>query len=419
MKKVFGLIIVLAVLAVFLSGCTDNPAPNSVPNTDDSEVTPEGIQNVVNSNNQFALELYSEFKEENDNLFFSPYSISTALAMTYEGARGETAEEMQSVLHFPQDDVARRSSFAKLYNQLNKSDKKYELSAANALWAQENYSFLDSYFDMILNYYGANVTNLDFSTKTEESRVTINNWVEGQTNDKIKDLIPEGAITRDTRLVLTNAIYFKGTWLEQFDEKNTSEQNFRVSAGQTVKVPMMSLTSKETKFNYAETDELQIIELPYDGEELSMFVLLPKGDDLESLEESLGAEKLSEWRNLLRKQEVKLYLPKFKLETKYFMNETLEEMGMPTAFSNMADFSGMTGSKDLFISYVIHQAFVEVNEEGTEAAAATAVIMEKLSASIEQPIIFRADHPFIFIIQENETGSILFLGRVSDPSIQN
>ncbi|MFH0762728.1 MAG: serpin family protein [Candidatus Omnitrophota bacterium] len=378
---------------------------------------------VVNANNQFAFDLYSKYKSKDGNIFYSPYSISSALAMTYEGARGKTAEEMQAVFHFPQDASRRRDSFLKIYQQINKKDKKYKLSIANALWAQEDYKFLEDYFNLVGKYYGGKTTNLDFINETEKSRLTINSWVEEQTNNKIKDLIPRGILNSLTRLVLTNAIYFKGFWLKQFDKKDTKEEDFRVSPGNKIKTQMMRLTGEEANFNYAETDKLQILELPYEGNDLSMLILLPKEDDLKAMEESLNSEKLSEWKKLLKNEEVNVYLPKFKFETKYFMAQDLKSMGMPTAFSlgidfgGEADFSGMTGNKRLNIDQVIHQAFVEVNEEGTEAAAATAVVMTEGLSMLPKPIkIFKADHPFIFIIQDRDTGNILFVGRVSDPT---
>jgi len=374
----------------------------------------QDLGSVVDANNQFAFELYWQYKSKDGNIFFSPYSISSALAMTYEGARGKTADEIQAVFHFPKDGSARQESFLKVYNQINKKDKKYQLHTANALWAQKDYPFLEDYFKLVEKYYGGKITSLDFVKETEKSRLTINRWVEEQTNDKIKDLVPRGSVGSDTRLVLTNAIYFKGFWLKQFDKKDTEEKDFRVSPGNTVKSQMMHSTGKGMEFNYAETDKLQILELPYEGEELSMLILLPKENSLESVEGSLNAEKLSKLKGLLRKEEVDIYMPKFKFETKYFMAEDLCRMGMPTAFSGSADFSGMTGKRDLFISQVIHQAFVDVNEEGTEAAAATAVIMKMGLSEIRT---FKADHPFIFVIQERETGNILFLGRVVNPAV--
>jgi serpin B len=400
-----GLMMVV-VLGIFLSGCEEPPQIT----VDDTGATTEGINEVVEANNQFALELYSKYKSEEGNVFFSPYSISTALAMIYEGAQGETAEEMQGVFHFPQDDNVRRPNFAKIYNEMNKQDKEYKLSTANALWAQKDYLFLEEYMNNINDYYGGKVTNLDFVTQTEQSRKMINDWIEDQTNNKIKDLIPHGYLNSMTRLVLTNAIYFKGDWVYQFDKRDTREQDFKITEDNIVQVPMMHLDNDKAKFNYAETEDLQILEMPYEGEELSMMILLPK-NSLEDIE--LTPEKLAEWENMMTEQEVVISMPKFTFETKYFMSETLKEMGMPTAFSEEADFSGMTGKKDLFLSFVIHQAFIDVNEEGTEAAAATAGGM--VMTSVKQTNVFQADHPFIFIIQERETSNILFLGRVVDP----
>jgi len=414
-KKILisGIIVITIALVIFISECVKEPAVK----VDDSRWTPEGVNVVVNANNQFAFDLYSQFKEESkdENIFFSPYSISVALTMTYEGAKGQTAEEMRSVLHIPEDANLRRPNFAKIINEINKKDKKYKLSTANALWAQKDYEFLEEYTNTVEKYYGGKVTNLDFVGETEKSRQTINIWVEEQTNNKIKDLIPPGVLDELTRLVLTNAIYFKGTWVLQFDPKDTQDEGFTTSAGQTVKVPMMRLTGEDAEFNYAETDKVQILEMPYEGEDLSMLIILPKENDLENIEESITPEKLSEWKNILKKQRVDIFIPKFKFETKYFMVDTLKKMGMVSAFNAPpADFSGMDGTKNLKIQNVIHQAFVEVNEEGTETAAATAVIVGRESVQITP--VFRADHPFIFIIQQKDTGNILFLGRVSDPT---
>ena len=326
---------------------------------------------------------------------------------------------MQAVLYFPKDDAIRRESFLKINNQINKQDKRYKLHTANALWAQKEYPFLSDYFNLIQQYYGGKVTNLDFFNNTENSRVTINNWIEEQTNNKIQNLIPAGILHPLTRLVLTNAIYFKGFWLKQFDKNDTKQEDFRISPDHKIKVQMMHLTGKEANFNYAETDKLQILELPYEGKDLSMLILLPKGDDLKATEESLNSENLAEWKKLFRIEEIDLYLPKFKFETKYFMAQDLANMGMATAFSEeTADFTRMydriKAKRNLFISAVIHQAFIDVNEKGTEAAEATAIIF-KDSISMP-PKLFNADHPFIFVIQDKETGNILFIGRISDPT---
>jgi serpin B len=388
----------------------------STPKADDTGVTLEKINAVVKANNQFAFDLYSRYKDKYEgNIFFSPYSISVALAMTYEGARGQTAKEIQAVFHFPEAEDIRRPGFARIYNEINKKNKKYELHTANALWAQKDYLFLDTYFIVTEKYYGGKVRNVDFEKESEKSRQMINAWVKDQTRNRIKDLISKKPriIDKLTTLVITNAIYFKGKWVLQFDRSRTREADFRVSPTKVVKVPMMSLSGEKAKFNYAETEDLQILEMPYEGEELSMLVLLPKEDNLAKLEQSLDLEKLNKWRDMLQERKVDVYMPKFKLEIKYFMEKALKEMGMPSAFIyHKADFSGMTGRRDLFISRVIHQAFVEVNEEGTEAAGATAVIIKK---GVVMPTIFRADHPFIFIIQERKTGNIFFMGKVANP----
>ncbi|HLG25052.1 MAG TPA: serpin family protein [Candidatus Nanoarchaeia archaeon] len=403
---------VVIVLSLFLNGCEKQ----SVPIVDDAKATSEGINNVVNANNQFAFDLYSEFKDKNQNknIFFSPYSISLALTMTYEGAKGQTAEEMESVLHIPKEAGLRRPNFAKIYNDINKKDKKYKLSTANALWAQKEYKFLEDYTGTVEKYYGGKVTNLDFVKESEKSSEIINSWIEEQTNGKIKDLIPPGVLNADTKLVLTNAIYFKGTWVKQFDKKDTQNEDFTISPGQTAKVPMMRLAGGDSKFSYAETDEIQILEMPYDGEDLSMLVILPKENNLGKTEASVNLKKLSEWKGMLKEQRVDIFIPRFKFETKYFMVETLKDLGIHSAFSG-ADFSGIDGTKSLFISDVIHQAFVEVNEEGTEAAAATAVVAQTTSVGPRIPV-FRADRPFIFIIQQKDTGNILFLGKVNNPN---
>ncbi len=397
------------------------------PQVNDTGSTQSGIQQVVDANNQFAFDLFSELdKSEQGNIFYSPYSISAALAMTYEGAKGQTADEMKSVFHFPESEIL-RPNFAAIYNEINKENKDYELKTGNALWAQYDYKFLEDYTERVEQYYGGKVRNLDFAKEAEKSRQTINTYIEEQTNNKIKDLIPEGLLDSLTRLVLTNAVYFKGTWVVEFDKSDTTDQDFKVAPDNVVKAPMMSMSPEEKRFNYADLEKLQILELPYKGDKISMLILLPKqGEeyDFESRENvvfdytlediELSLEKLNEYKSEMRETELdSITFPKFKFDTKYFMKDTLRAMGMPTAFSG-ADFSGMDGTKNLQISQVIHQAFVSVDEEGTEAAAATAVIMKETAFMPRNE--FKADHPFVFIIQEKETGNILFLGRVTDPT---
>ncbi|MFH1193962.1 MAG: serpin family protein [bacterium] len=419
MNKKIILVLIVAIIAIGGAGIyflkNQEPTPEPAPIANDKGATLAGINSVINANDQFALDLYSQLKNSDGNIFFSPYSISTALAMAYEGARGKTADEIQSVFHFPTDGNLRKSSFAAIHNQLNKPDAKYKLNIANALWAQNDYKFLNDYLTTLQQYYAGKATNVDFKNSTEEARQTINKWVESKTNNKIKDLFPQGSLNTMTQLVLTNAIYFKGTWIKQFEKSQTRDEDFRVSSTNTIKVPMMKRTDKNAKFNYTEDDNVQILEMPYEGGKLSMMVLLPKNDNLSSLESSLTLEKINDWRSKLKEQRVDVFMPKFTFDTKYFMNETLAKMGMPTAFTYDADLSGMDGTQSLFIQKVIHQAFVDVNEEGTEAAAATGVSVGFKSAMPQQSIIFRADHPFIFAIQDKDSGNILFLGRVSNP----
>ena len=403
------LAVVVAVLFLYPFG------PKHPPKADDTGWTQEGIQEVVNANNQFAFDLYSELtKSETGNIFYSPYSIFAALAMTYEGARGQTADEMKSVFHFPENSIL-RPNFAKIYNEINEGYRDYELRTGNALWIQQDYPLLKDYRNRVEKYYGGKAANLDFIKETEKSRQTINSFIEEQTNKKIKNLLPPGSLNALTRLVLTNAIYFKGTWEWEFNPKDTREMNFYVTPTNIVKPPMMYMKPDKAKFNYADLGELQILELPYKGNKISMLILLPT-ENLSIIESSLTPEKLEEWKNQMRETKLDaIYIPKFEFETKYTLNENLKALGMPTAFEpGKADFSGMTNERNLFISSVIHQAYVKVDEKGTEAAAATAVV---ISTGVHIPRnIFRADHPFIFIIQEKETGNILFLGRVTNPT---
>lgn len=423
MRKVAWVVSIFLVLNLIILAFAEpgDPKKAKIQRADDAGATPDGISKVVNANNQFALDFYSNLKgKEKSNLFFSPYSISTALAMTYEGARGQTAKEMQSVFHFSEDHTIRRSSFAAVYNQMNKKDAKYKLHTANALWAQKDYHLLNEYIETVEKYYGGKATNEDFRAAAEEARKTINHWVEEKTNNKIKDLFPKDSLDKLTRLVLTNAIYFKGDWVKQFDKGKTKDEDFKVSRDKKIKVPMMRRTDNEAIFNYGETDELQMLEMLYEGEELSMIILLPKDMNLGFLEKSLTVGKLNHWKNLLRKQRVDVYMPKFTFKIKYTLNENLKGMGMVSAFTSPerpsgANFSGINGKKDLFIQLVVHQAFVDVNEEGTEAAAATGVAVGITSLPPKRVPVFRADHPFIFLIQEKETGNILFMGRVVNP----
>ena len=423
---------------IILAGCTGSPDSKVTPGLTPTQQATTGIpqvtsssgpdsgseKNIADANNRFATELYRQLAQDPDNdgmnIFFSPFSISSALAITYEGARGTTADEIQSVFHFPVNDSERRLGFSRIINGINRGDARYTLRTANALWAEKTYPFLTDYTDTADRWYAAKTTNLDFINKPEDSRLTINQWVDEKTNNRIKDLIPAGAIDPMVRLVITNAVYFKGTWVKQFDINRTTDADFRAHGEKTTRVPMMERTDENAIFRYAETDDLKVLEMPYEhtsGKQLSMLVLLPKSNNISVAESTLDPKALPLITAKLESQRVKVWFPKFKMETEYRLPATLIPLGMPTAFSPAADFSGMDGTKDLFISDVIHKAFVDVNEEGTEAAAATAVIIKLSASPPENPIPeFRADHPFLFLIQDNETGAILFIGRVVNPA---
>ena len=397
------------------------PYPPTIPPLlDDTGSTNQGIQEVVNANIQFALDLYSKMDEsEEGNVFYSPYSIFSALAMTYEGARGQTADEMKSVFHFPENDVL-RTNFAAIYNIINQERITYELRTGNALWGQIDYPFFDDYINIVEKYYGGKLANVDFVNETEKSRQTINNFIEEQTNGKIEDLIPYGALDATTKLVLTNAIYFNGSWEWEFDEDRTYDNNFTITPGNVVKTPMMHMDPGRIKFNYANLPDLQILELPYKGNRISMLILLPT-ENLSVIEPSLTAEKLSEYKNQMQETGLgDIYLPKFEFDAKYLMKKFLSSLGMLTSFDfNYADFSGISPAGILHIRDIIHKSYIKVNEKGTEASAATAVMVGQFIGPIPPPPpIFKADHPFIFLIQEQKTGNILFMGRVNDPTTE-
>lgn len=370
---------------------------------------------IAADNNGFALDLYAQLRAKDGNLFFSPYSVSTALAMTYAGARGATAEEMRKVLHFRLEDAKLHEAFAAQIRELNGDAKGrgYALSVANALWGQQDYRFKEEFTALLEKNYGAGMNLVDFAGATEEARRTINAWVEKKTQDKIKELLKPGILTSYTRLVLTNAIYFKGDWAAKFDKKATAKAPFSLSDGKAVDVDMMY---QRATFGYADDGKVQALSLPYKGKELSMLILLPRDTaGLKAMEEGLTAKTLGEWVARLREHEVCVWLPGFKMTCEFALNKVLSDMGMPSAFDpDAADFSGMsTQPGRLFISAVVHKAFVEVNEEGTEAAAATAVVMSADSEPME--FQFRADRPFVFAIRHEKTGAILFMGRVANP----
>ncbi len=372
---------------------------------------------VASDGNAFAFDLYARLRSaQPGNLFFSPQSISTALAMTYDGARGDTATEMARTLHFslPQDQLP--AAYAALLAKLQGpgGERPYRLSVANRLWGQRGTTFLEPFLTTTRKYYGAELGLVDFMKDAESARAEINGWVRKQTADKIGDLIPPGVLGPATRLVLANAIYFQGTWARQFAKSATHDQPFHAAADRTVTVPLMFGKVRAGYAAHADAG-LKVLELPYRGDDLTMLILLPDAPDgLPALEGRLTAEAVGGWTGGLARKDVLVYLPRFSVESRFALAPTLGAMGMPLAFSDTADFSGMNGQRDLSVSAVVHKARVDVDEEGTVAAAATGTVMA-LTAAREEPPVFRADHPFVFLIRHNPTGAILFLGRVVDP----
>jgi serine protease inhibitor len=373
------------------------------------------VGRAVKDNNRFALELYGTLAEKDGNLFMSPYSISTALAMTYAGAKGQTAEQMAKTLHYTLPNDKLHAAFASLIKDQNDAKKRaYKLSVANALWGQKGYGFHADYLQLVKTNYSAGLQELDFTDAPEPARKTINDWVDNETQGKIKDLIPDGAIKPDTRLVLTNAIYFKASWSERFAEDATKKQDFWTNADQ--KAPAMMMQRKGY-YSLVNADTFQLLDMPYEHHDLSMIVILPKRKvGVKEIEKTITSANLDDWLRLRKLHSVDVKLPKFKFTVQFNLKTTLTKMGMPIAFSNGADFSGMASAEKLKIDEVIHKAFVDVNEKGTEAAAATAVIIKTTSLPPELPKAnFHADHPFVFLIRDNRSGSILFAGRVVKP----
>jgi serpin B len=372
---------------------------------------------VVQGNNRFAADLYGRLRERPGNLFFSPYSLSTALAMSYAGARGETAAQMARVMHFDRPGEGLHEAFDALGQALNAdaTGRGYRLSVANRLWGQSGFHILPEFLALTRQRYGAELALVDFARQPEQARQQINEWVEGRTQGKITDLIPSGLFQPTTRLVLTNAVYFKGDWSRPFDKSATREEPFHISAGREVRVPLMH---RLDRLDYFEGDGLKVVGLPYGKGDLSMFVLLPDAaDGLAELEGRLSAENLAKWLGGVRSRRVDVALPRFKLTSQFSLASALKSLGMDLAFdAQKADFSGVATQEQLYIAAVVHKAFVAVDEEGTEAAAATGVVAGARAAAVPQkPAVFRADHPFVFLIRDNRTGSLLFLGRVTDP----
>ncbi|AEA33092.1 serpin family protein [Hippea maritima] len=371
-----------------------------------------GLNIIANDINRFTLKLYKKLSNNEGNLFFSSFSIVDALAMTYAGASKNTAEQMAKVLNFNMPKERLHSVFSKLLNciQAETQNNTYKFSIANAIWVEKDYKLLDYFVNLINLYYGGNLFSVDFVNQPQKTINRINKWVEDKTTGKIRDLIRKGDINSLTRLILTNAIYFKGKWTHPFRKEDTKSMPFHITNNKTVRVPMMF---QEGRFPYYENKKegFKAIELPYAGNSISMVIFLPS--NLEGFEQALSQNMVARIIASLREDEVKVYLPRFRFKVRCYLSKVLSDMGMRDAFSTRADFSDMTGNKDLKISRVIHEAYIDVNEEGTEAAAATGVVMQ-LKAVMWKPT-FKADHTFIFMIVHKKTGSVLFMGRVIKP----
>ena len=385
------------------------------------QASAQDLDTLVLGNNAFAFDLYRALSEGEGNLFFSPFSVSQALAMTLAGARGETERQMRNTLHYELTQDRLHPTFNALDRELTSRGKGLEgeenqffrLNIANAIWGQQGYEFLPTFVDALAEHYGAGLRPLDFAGAPEDSRIRINDWVFDETEGKIEDLLQPGKVHRLTRLVLTNAIYFNASWSWPFDKRLTEERPFRLAGGETIMAPMMSETSDDF-YGFAESKGYQAVDVPYSLGEMSMTILLPDEGTFQEFEDSLNAEVLTRILDDIEIDYITLTMPLFEFESEFSLGETLARMGMPDAFGAHADFSGMTGNRGLSISKVVHKAFVSVDEKGTEAAAATGVMM-MLSLPGKDPIPVTVDRPFIFFIRDTATGTVLFLGRVMNP----
>jgi serpin B len=422
----------LVLIGALLAGCQILPLPGQTPGKilqsqarreTNPDVSPAEFEQLVAGNNAFAFDFYQAVRQQPGNLFFSPHSLSTALAMTYAGARGDTAQQMSDTLHFNLTQERLHPAFNALDLQLSGrggaaqgEQQPFTLHIVNSLWGQQDFSFLPEFLDSLARNYGAGLRLLDFKSGAESARKKINNWVSRETQDKIKDLIPPGGVDEYSRLVLVNAIYFKADWLIPFDKISSHNRPFTLLDGAQINVPVMSF-ERATDIPYISGQGFQAAELPYAGDTISMVLFVPDAGNFAPFEAGLDASQVQAALQALETRPVMLLLPKFQFETPFALKDVLSEMGMPAAFDDQqADFSGMDGKHDLYIGNVFHKAFISVDEKGTEAAAASAVEMkEKMAFLNPEQITLNIDRPFIFLIQDKSTGAILFVGRVLDP----
>jgi serpin B len=431
MQKYLKFFPAFIILPMLFSACGALPGPAPSANLAKSSVQRETQPNVsqsdltalVDGNNTFAIHLYESLHSQNGNLVFSPYSISLALAMTYAGARNQTESQMAQTMQFNLPQTQLHPAFNSLDLELASEGKAQpggngqpmQLNIANAVWAEQTYAFQQAYLDLIAQDYGAGIQLADFIKNYEPARKTINDWVSQQTKNKINDLLAPGSVDAMTRMVLVNAIYFKADWEVPFDKNHTVDSDFTLLDGSQSKVNMMN--NGQLNLPYIQGDGYQAVELPYQGNSAAMDIILPETGNFQNFESALDAGKLIGIFNSMQSTPIALGLPKFTFTTDFSLHDQLQTLGMTDAFDpNKADFSGMTGNHDLYIGNVIHKAFVAVDEKGTEAAAATAVIMQTMSAPAQQKVHLVVDHPFIFVIRDLKSGQILFIGRVLNPA---
>jgi serpin B len=410
-------------IAGVLAGCMISIDPTMIQSDKQrrgADASDDELAELVAGNSAFAVELYRALANgQEGNLFYSPYSISVALAMTFAGARGETEQQMAGALHYTLPQARLHPAFNALGALLTGDGKaettatadRFQLNFANAIWGQKGYQFLTPFLDTLAANYGSGLRTLDFAGQTELARQTINHWANDETLGKIQNLIPPGALGSDVRLVLTNAVYFNGKWVSPFPQEATHEAPFMLLDGSTTIVPTMTQTETH---NYLAGDGYQAVVLPYQGADTALLFILPDTDRFEEIEARLSPAFLATIEDNLAPRSLQLSVPRFSFTAQFDLVNTLAELGMPAAFTS-ADFSGMTGNRDLFISNILHKAFVAVDEAGTEAAAATAVVM-RLTAAPATPVVVELNRPFLFLIRDQRTGTILFIGRVLNPS---
>ncbi len=381
-------------------------------------ITVNSVSDLARNSNRFAFDMYDQLNTDSNNVFFSPYSLTTALGMAYEGARGQTAIEMGEVLNLPEDNQTRWDLIRAFQSEFNQPSDYYTLTTANAYWPVSSADISSVYQEIIEQYYLAHGEELDFIGNPTGSANKINDWVEEETNGKIQDLISPSMISPLTYLILTNAIYFKSDWKYQFRTNSTREGTFYLSNNSEIETQMMHMNDENIELNYAENNDVQMLQLPYKGDELSMYIMLPKYDsNITTLENNLNYKYYNSLKEDMSEKWVEIIMPKYEISRTYNLGPSLIELGMPTAFSPGANFTGISESEPLYIDRVTQKSFIEVNEEGTEAAAATAVVIVRYGEQDPNHRYFHANHPFIFFIEHEETGQILFMGKLENPEI--